>query len=66
MKASFNEDIFNVMFNKGILANTKKTIKKYTDKTEATAFTFQEDSVFVSPMGKLYLWKGDYIAVKGL
>ncbi len=66
MKMQFNNDVFNAMFDKGILKDTKRTTKKYTDKTTAEAFTFTSDVVFVNPMGRLYLWKGDYIAVKGL
>ena len=66
MKMAFDENVFNVMFDKGILKDTKRTTKKYTDNTTAEAFTFKTDTVFVNPMGRLYLWKGDYIAVKGL
>ncbi len=66
MKFKFENDVFNDMFNKGILAMTKKTLKKFTDGSKATAFTFTESTVFSSPLGKLYFWENDYISVKGL
>lgn len=66
MKFKFDNQAFNDLFNKGLLAMTKKTLKKFTDGSSATAFTFSEATVFTSPMGKLYFWENDYISVKGL
>jgi len=66
MKFKFDNQAFNDLFNKGVLANTTKSLKKFTDKTTTTAFTFNVATVFSSPMGKLYFWENDYISVKGL
>jgi hypothetical protein len=66
LKFIFDNRAFDKMHDDGILNATKKTRKTYKDAEPCDAFTFQADLVYVTPMGKLYLWKGDYLAVRGL
>ena len=66
MKFKFDNRAFNDLFNKGVLDDTVKSLKKYTDGSTSTAFTFTVATVFTSPLGRLYFWENDYISVKGL
>lgn len=66
LKFEFENTAFNDLFNKGLLAMTKKSIRKYKDGSSATVFTFTEGTVFTSTFGRLYFWKNDCIMIEGI
>ena len=65
MKFKFDNRVFNDLFNKGILNNTTRSTKNFTSG-KLEAFTFNMDEVLTTPLGKLYLFKGDYITISGI
>ena len=64
LKIEIENKMFQVMVDKGILALTTKSKKNYTNGAVKTAFTFDDDLVFVSPIGRIYLWKNDFITIE--
>ena len=65
MKFKFDTSAFNDLFNKGILNNTTRSTKNFTSG-KIEAFTFNTDEVITTTLGKLYLFKGDYITISGI
>ena len=65
MKFTFDNRVFNDLFNKGLLSNTTRSTKNFTSG-KLEAFTFNTNEALETPLGKLYLFKGDYITISGI